>query len=206
MKFEMTTNEFKSFCAQLAVGETAAHRVDSLEIELSEIRSERDDAQGDRNYLQRRLDAAQSDNDSLVTAREIVSRELRELKLEVLRLQDQLIPFKKERHLSKIFQAFTTGQKIYAIKELRELYRLGLREAKDIVEGVSPKDGTVAPEIYRELSELALIFQEYHTAPTDVQRERLRPFVKVETSVEITSILIGNFQLPEEIEPNSSTD
>lgn len=192
MKIVLSTHEATNFFSQLANGE----KVTALEAEVASLRISLEHEESSRRSAWARADRLESEAYDLRSAAEAARREVSAIRAEVLKLQDQLVPHRKERALTNVFFLHTTGQKIAAIKALRELYHpLGLREAKDCVEGVAPKEENVRDEIYREISELALIFQEYHTASPDVQRERLRPFVTLDASVDIASVLNGTFKV-----------
>ena len=198
MKIELNTHEATDLFTQLA----QVSKVNELEAELASVRIDLENSDRSRRDAWQRNERLESEIYDLRHAADDARREASAIRAEVVKLQDQLIPFRKERGLTNVFFQFSVGQKIYAIKALRELYHpLGLREAKDCVEGVAPKEENVRDEIHREISELAVIFQEYHTASPDVQRERLRPFVKLEASADIASVLNGTFKVetPENI-------
>lgn len=174
MKIVLNTFEATDLFTQLA----NASKVTSLEAELASVRIDLENSDRSRRDAWARNERLESEIYDLRHAADDARREASAIRAEVLKLQDQLVPFRKERALTNVFSMFTTGQKIYAIKALRELYHpLGLREAKDCVEGVAPKEETVRSEIHREISELALIFRDLGKTPVDEQRERLRPFV-----------------------------
>jgi chromosome segregation ATPase len=192
MKFEMTTNEFSAFCAHLQQGA----RVPLLEGELATVHSELDDARNsrdvandDRNYIQRRLDRANAENDELLRTNGEVQRELRTLKAEVLQMQDNLIPNRIERAYSRAFNFQLTGQKIQSIKEVRALLNIGLKEAKDVVE--STFHDTNHPNLYT----LAHIYRHLGGDPISTeQRVRLTSLLGVVHTDEILdSILTGTF-------------
>ena len=192
MKISLSTHEATNLFSQLA----NADKVTALEAELASLRIDLEQAHSSKRDAWARNDRLESEAYDLRSAATQARREVSAIRAEVLKLQDQLVPFRKERALANVFFQFSTGQKIFAIKALRELYHpLGLREAKECVEGVAPKEENVRDEIHREISELALIFREYHTASPDVQRERLRPFVKLDASVDIASVLNGTFKV-----------
>ncbi len=134
MKFDMNGPEFETFCAQLGKAHSLL-QVHELETELSERRADIESIREDRNYYQNRVQHLTNENDDLLRVSGEVHRELSALKAEVLRLQDLLTPNRVERAYSRAFNFFLTGKKIYAIKEVRALLNIGLKDAKDVVEG-----------------------------------------------------------------------
>lgn len=191
MKIELNIHEATNLFSQLA----QASKVAELEAELASLRIDLESAHASRRDAWARNDRLESETYNLRHAADDARREASAIRAEVVKLQDQLVPFRKERGLTNIFHLHTTGQKIHAIKALRELYHpLGLKEAKDCVEGVAPKEENVRSEIHREISELALIFRELGKTPVDVQCERLLPFVNVSAD-KLESILNGTFKV-----------
>lgn len=200
MKIELNTLEATDLFTQLA----QVSKVTELEAELATVRIDLENSDRSRRDVWARNERLESEIYDLRHAADEARREVSALRSEVLKLQDQLIPFRKERALTNVFSLFTTGQKIYAINALRELYGLGLKEAKDIVDGLAPNAVTMVPHLFREMSELALIFRELGKTPVDVQRERLRPFVfggeddikgDSDSNRRIESILNGTFKV-----------
>lgn len=203
MKFEMSATEFKAFCAHIQFGA----RLPMVEAELSQVRCQLEDAHGeqrslneDRDYLSRRLERANNENDELLRVQGEVQREIRAMKAEVLTLQDKLYPFRIERSYSRAFNFQLTGQKIFAIKEIRALLNIGLKEAKDVVEG-GFNDGN-----HSNLITLTSIFRNL-TDPVapGLQRDRLRSLVSEKNASDETldSILAGKFGLEVETQDDA---
>jgi hypothetical protein len=192
MKFEMSTTEFAAFCSHLQNGA----RVPLLErdlvdvrVELEDARNSRDVAMDDRNNIQRRLDRTNSENDDLLRINGEVQREIRALKAEVVQMQDRLVPNRLERAYSRAFHLQLVGQKIQSIKEVRALLNIGLKEAKDVVEGAftdtnHPNLVTLA-HIYRDLGSSVHVPE---------QRARLATLLGLNHSYEdLDSILAGTY-------------
>lgn len=129
MKLEMNSAEATTLFSAVA----QASRVTELETKLADVQRELESAERGR----REAWTAHSKIDSeLYDLRRNTSEEIAALKREVERLLDQTKPFPKERKISLMFHQFRNGQKIQAIKSLREAISLDLRSAKDVVEGV----------------------------------------------------------------------
>ncbi len=197
MKFEMTGSEFSEFCAQLSKGGAEFKRVQELEDQAIELRAELESVREERSYFQDRNERLINENNELTYTQTQVSHEVRSLKSLVKDLQDQLTPNRKERTLSRAFAFYRDGKKIPAIKEVRTALELGLKEAKDIVEGNHPNLTDPA------LITLARIFACYHDTNVEShvsdQRERLYSVVgNVVTTAEADLILAGKFHPAEE--------
>jgi ribosomal protein L7/L12 len=95
-----------------------------------------EDAIGSRVAAWRQADSANEENAELRQSKNDLTREISQLRAVVKDLQDKLVPFRLERAYSRAFNLLLTGQKIFSIKEVRAMLNIGLREAKDVVEGV----------------------------------------------------------------------
>jgi hypothetical protein len=191
MKLEMNGSEFATFCSQLTNG-NAFVRVHELETELSEARADNESIREDRNYYQTRAQRLGNENDDLMARNGEVQRELNAIRAEVVRLQDLLVPNRVERAYSRAFNLYLTGQKIFAIKEVRALLNIGLKEAKDVVEG------NFLDANYALMYTLSQIFRDLGKAELgETQRLRLRSVVgdSVQTD-DLNLILSGQFPSP----------
>lgn len=188
MKFEMTGFEFSEFCAQLSKSH-AFTRLEELESQLKDARSERDQAWDDKDHWQRRADQFYSENGHLKSTMEAASTEVRSLRHLVEDLRNQLVPNRIERAYSRAFALQLGGQKISAIKEIRALLNIGLKEAKDVVEGGFTDTN------HPNLVVLSKIFNDLGKAiPQETQRVRLAPLLSVAfDDTTLDSILAGNF-------------
>lgn len=187
MKFDMNSAEFASFCAQLASG-SAAVRVHELETELSEAHADNVSIREDRAYYQERCELLGAKNDELLCNNDAVAGELRDLRRLVKDLQDELNPYRKEHALSIAFRHMLDGHKIFAIKEIRSLFNLGLKEAKDVVEGAFPGPNQT------ELVCLSTIFRHLGDAlHLPEQRSRLASLVSAVPPGALDAILAGKF-------------
>lgn len=134
MKIELNSSE----ATALFSGVANTSRVTELESTLAEVRRDLELTERSRQSAWHEHDATRRELHDL---QRMSSDEIARLKREVERLIDLTKPFLKERKLSLMFDQYRAGQKIQAIKSLREALNLGLKESKDIVEGVF-KDGT----------------------------------------------------------------
>lgn len=134
MKLEMNSAE----ATALFTGVANTSRVTELEEQLRVVRSDLESAEVSRTNAWNENDKTRGE---LYELQRNTRDEISSLKREVARLLDLLKPYPKERKISLMFAHFRGGQKIQAIKSLREALNLGLKEAKDIVEG-DFKDGT----------------------------------------------------------------
>ena len=170
MNLEINGSEFDTFCSQISNG-NAFVRVHELETELSESRADNESIREDRNYYRARAQRLGNENDDLLARNGEVQRELSAIRAEVVRLQDLLVPNRVERAFSRTFELFRTGTKIPAIKELRAILNVGLKEAKDCIEG------NCTDIRFPELVALSLIFRDIGYSPgsyvIEAQRERL---------------------------------
>ncbi len=139
MKLEMNSAE----ATALFTGIAQASRVTELEEQLRVVRSDLESTETSRQSAWNEHDKARNE---LYELQRNTRDEIASLKREVERLLDLSKPFPKERKLSVMFQHYRSGQTIYAIKALREALSLGLKEAKDIVEGTFT-DGT-RPQLF----------------------------------------------------------
>lgn len=188
MKFEMTGFEFSEFCSQLA-NSHAFPRLQELEESLKTARIDLDEAIAERVETWNKYDRVYSENEVLRCTNSEVSLEIRQLKALVLQLQDKLMPNRVECSYSRAFALHRGGQKIMAIKEIRALASIGLREAKFVVEGTFMNS-----ENYPDLANLSEIFRDMMDVETDqeVQRDRMRKLV-VASADQLDSILKGTF-------------
>lgn len=186
MKFELTADEFETFCEQLAKGHTLA-QVQALEVELGETRADRDGARDEHNYWLNRSESLRSENDRLQRENDTISVELRHARQMIQELNDKLTPYKRERQWSLCFAEYFAGKKIQAIKEIRLLTNQGLKEAKDIVEGVYKNWDRP------ELVALSELFGKLGSVDGGTLHSYLVPFGLNASPEELTSILAGKF-------------
>jgi len=160
MKFEMTISEFETFCAQVGKNVDPS-RLQKLEGELETARSDLALASEDLDYLR---DENRAFRFTIAGHESEVTR----LRALVKDLQDQLIPNRKELGLSRVFAEHFGGRKVMAVKELKELFKTGLKDAKDTVEGTFKDEGS---PILFTLSQIFAGLEKKD--PADLQRVRL---------------------------------
>lgn len=147
MKFDMNGSEFAQFSASLALAEVArvtnvaAEREVGLQQRIDVLRDERNDAWEQRDQARSDLDDLRSstrylrnERDEAERALSLAREEIRKIRSEVAALTLTL-PNRKENGLSVAFELYHSGNKIMAIKQIREIFSLDLRSAKDLVEG-----------------------------------------------------------------------
>lgn len=132
MKIELNTHEATDLFTQLA----QASKVTELEAELASVRIDLENADRSRRDAWQRNERLESETYELRRNCENMRSEVASIKREIQDMIDRATPNYKERQVSKMFALYRSGQTIYAIKEVRTLLNLGLKEAKDIVEGV----------------------------------------------------------------------
>lgn len=137
MKIELSTHEATELLTQLA----QASKVIELEGEMASLRIDLSSADASRREAWARNDRLEAETCQLRRTNEEVQREVCSLRREISLMLEQAKPFFRERGFSRMFGFFRAGKKIPCIKELREVMKLDLRSAKDIVEGVFV-DGT----------------------------------------------------------------
>lgn len=131
MKLEMNSAEATVLFTSVA----NASRLTELERLLAEAREERDDARRERRQAWERQDELYRSLEAEKSKSREVQYEISSLKREVLRLIEEAKPHNRERRVSKMFDLYRSGNKVPAIKAVRSLLNLGLKEAKDVVEG-----------------------------------------------------------------------
>lgn len=192
MKFEMTGFEFSEFCAQVS-NSHAFPRLQELEKQLLDARTELDDAITERVETWNKYDRVYSENEVLRRTNTEVQLEIRQLKALVLQLQDKLTPNRVESSYSRAFALRLSDQKIQAIKEIRALLNIGLKEAKDVVEG-GFTDGK-----HPNLVTLSQIFVNLEKGvPSETQCGRLSTLVGNMSAAQLASILEGTFHIDTE--------
>lgn len=149
MKLEMNSAE----ATALFAGVANATRITELERDLVTAREERDDARRERGQAWERQDELYRSLETERSKNREVQREISSLRDEIQRMIDDAKPFKKERGFSKMFRQFHDGEKIQAIKTLRETLQIGLREAKYTV------DGELTDVNYPDLVKLSTVFK-----------------------------------------------
>lgn len=200
MKFDMSASEFQEFSAALALAEVArvskmfAEREVSLQTRLDQVVSERDNAWDERDGARSALRDAnvdvkylRSDNEDYMRQLRSTRDELNALRAEVAQLR-LLAPNRKENGLSMAFEMFASGPtgKIGAIKQIRELFQLGLKEAKDLVDGVFVNHN------YPEQVGISRAFQAYNADDLKPAMEFLQPHFD-KSPAELHAILRGKF-------------
>lgn len=193
MKFQMSAEEFATFgktCAAAAIASlTVEHQLKLAELnnELEDMRHERAASWDQTDSLRSDLRAAQreSENKNYEMSRlrdqvDILQARIREL--------ESLIPNRKERGLSEMFALHASGQKIQAIKKLRELEGIGLKEAKDAVEGA------FSDHKYPRLVAISQVCGAYHTSTIEHLTRLLKPTVNSDlTEGDLMLIVTGKF-------------
>jgi hypothetical protein len=140
MKIELNTLEATDLFTQLA----QVSKVNELEAELATLRIDLENAHASRRDAWARNDRLESETYELRQNNENMRREVASIKREIQDMIDRATPNYKERQVSKMFALYRSGQTIYAIKAVRTLLNLGLKEAKEIVEGTF-QNGNMLP-------------------------------------------------------------
>lgn len=189
MKIELNTTEATDLFTQLA----QASKVASLEEQLADARSEVETSYRSRSEAWRRAEELDAETHTLRQANDEVRRELSNLRRDIEIMIDQAKPFFRERAFSEMFALYRAGQRIPCIKKLREVMKLDLRTAKDIVEREYTNGNN--PELFA----LCLVFTGISASATlDYLREQLVKVLKSDLSADdLNRVLHGEFHEPD---------
>ena len=185
MKIELNTLEATDLFTALA----QANKVTGLEAELASLRTDLEHTDESRRDAWKRNDRLEQEAYALRQHNEEVQREISSIRRAITLMIEQSKPFFRESGFSRMFGLFRAGQKIPCIKELREIMKLDLKSAKDIVEGLFV-DGT-RPELFA----LCTVFKGIVGGlGIDSLREELCKVLKTGLSVDdLNRVLHGEF-------------
>lgn len=144
MKLDMSAAEFSSLFALFA-GAASPEQRRTLEARVQDLRDEQTRLEASNNEAWSEVRKGNQRSYDLERQNSNLTREVETLKARIEQTIEKVRPDAKERQISKMFRVFLDGNKIQAIKAMRELLNLGLREAKLVVEG-TPDSGASEAE------------------------------------------------------------